>query len=137
MLQAPLQPYGRHARHCASLPQCLPAHPSLPAAPAQVLVLSFNSIQRLEGLSELTKLQRLDLAHNQIKKVGAAGSLAPGLLFLCVCKRSVGGEGLGSSCWWELKPWCVPHAHQLLCQLTCSMQSKGWLLYRALGPEQS
>jgi len=95
MLQVPLQPYGRHARHCASLPQCLPAHPSLPAAHAQVLVLSFNSIQRLEGLLDLTKLQRLDLAHNQIKKVGGAGSLAPGLLFLCVCKRECGGRGFG------------------------------------------
>ena len=35
----------------------------------QVLVLSFNSIQRLDGLSELSGLERLDLAHNQIKKV--------------------------------------------------------------------
>ncbi|KAF5838089.1 hypothetical protein DUNSADRAFT_3398 [Dunaliella salina] len=35
----------------------------------KVLVLAFNSIQRLDGLSELTALVRLDLAHNQIKKV--------------------------------------------------------------------
>lgn len=39
----------------------------------QILVLSFNAIQRLEGLSELTGLKRLDLAHNLIKKVGARG----------------------------------------------------------------
>jgi hypothetical protein len=35
----------------------------------QVLVLCYNELQRVEGLSELNGLTRLDLAHNMLRKV--------------------------------------------------------------------
>lgn len=65
--------YATH-KHCTCTPMrpCayVPMHPCAHASHAQVLVLSFNEITRIEGLSELQRLQRLDLAHNMVRKVG-------------------------------------------------------------------
>lgn len=36
-------------------------------------MLTYNDIQRMEGLSELSVLQKLDLAHNLIRKVSEHG----------------------------------------------------------------
>ena len=37
----------------------------------KVLVMTYNEIQRLEGLGDLTALTRLDMSHNLVKKVCA------------------------------------------------------------------
>lgn len=60
---------------------------------AQVLVLTYNDIQRMEGLAELPGLQRLDLAHNMIKKVEGLKGLAA-LQHLDLSSNQVGACGL-------------------------------------------
>ena len=61
------------------------------------LVLTYNEISRVEGVSELTGLQWLDLGHNCLKKVEGIKGLAA-LVHLdlssnqvrcCCCRRSV------------------------------------------------